>query len=78
MNRFTVSYLVSMLLGVTLGSSAHAACTKPTVPPFLDHIYYQDALAETGTALRSTLHGIIQDHTRHTYTCVWDIPAKKI
>ena len=73
LNRLSFSYLVGALLSVTLGSSVHGACTKPTVPPFLDHLYYQDALGHTGTALRSTLHDIIQDHTRHTYKCVWDI-----
>ncbi|MEV7790817.1 endonuclease [Streptomyces sp. NPDC087512] len=37
-----------------------------------DSTYYKDAIGKTGTALKSSLHAIIDDQTKLSYTAVWD------
>ncbi|KPC81061.1 MULTISPECIES: endonuclease I family protein [Streptomyces] len=59
-----------------------AASTAPAATPpidgaaspaaALDDTYYQAALGKTGTALKSSLHTIISDQTKLSYSQVWD------
>jgi endonuclease I len=61
------------------GTSAVALSggSTPTDPPPTggtspwDSTYYAPAIGRTGSALRTSLHGIIDDHTRLSYDAVW-------
>ncbi|MBM7703613.1 endonuclease [Metabacillus iocasae] len=47
--------------------------TEPTPPPTsYDETYYSSAAGKTGTALKSALHNIIDDHTTLSYDQVWE------
>ncbi|MET8566660.1 endonuclease [Streptomyces sp. NPDC004783] len=37
-----------------------------------DSTYYKDAIGKTGSALKSSLHTIIDDQTKLSYSAVWD------
>lgn len=59
------------------GTSAFAFSGGTTEPPPTggtspwDSTYYAPAVGKTGTALRTSLHDIIDDHTRLSYDAVW-------
>lgn len=65
-------------IAVLTGVAATAPATTPTTAgpasptAALDDTYYQDALGRTGAALKSSLHTIISDQTKLSYTQVWD------
>ena len=65
---------VAVLAGATSTAPAVTPETVGTAPPAstLDDTYYQNALGKTGTALKSSLHTIISDQTRLSYSQVWD------
>ena len=72
MRRLWMSLIATGVLLGSYTSSGNAACTKPTVPPFQDQLYYASALETTSDVLREALQDIIKDHTRQTYKCVWE------
>jgi len=58
------------------GTSAFALAGGTTEPPPggtspWDSTYYAPAIGKTGTALRTSLHGIIDGHTKLSYDQVW-------
>lgn len=72
--------LIPAYLAVFLGqlfidsNESLAACTKPSnIPSFNAGTYYQPANGMTGDALKTALNGIIKDHHKHSYKCVWEI-----
>lgn len=61
---------IVVLTGVASAAPAATQATPPATT--LDDTYYQDALGKTGTALKSSLHTIISDQTKLSYSQVWD------
>lgn len=63
--------------GMTSTSAFALASGGPTDPPPTggtspwDSTYYAPAVGKTGTALRTSLHDIIDDHTKLSYDAVW-------
>lgn len=51
------------------GSGTGSGTTNTTQ---YDNTYYANAMNKSGTALKSALHDIIDDHTEISYTAVWD------
>lgn len=72
--------LATLAAFAVLAGTAAAAPAAPLPAPAagatplsaLDDTYYQDALGKTGTALKSSLHTIIKDQSKLTYSQVWD------
>ncbi|MEU0134602.1 endonuclease [Streptomyces sp. NPDC006296] len=63
----------SIAVLTAVASAAPAATpTAGAADTALDDTYYQDALGKTGTALKSSLHTIISDQTKLSYSQVWD------
>ncbi|MFE2458012.1 endonuclease I family protein [Streptomyces sp. NPDC059402] len=48
------------------------SATAPTTASDYDSTYYQDAIGKTGDSLKSSLHTIISDQTKLSYSAVWD------
>ncbi|MFF5897717.1 endonuclease I family protein [Streptomyces argenteolus] len=65
---------IAVLTCVTATAPAATPATDRTVSPAaaLDDTYYQDALGKTGATLKSSLHTIISDQTKLSYSQVWD------
>lgn len=64
---------------VVVTPSATAAITAPPAvthsvasPSVYDDTYYKDALGKTGEDLKSSLHTIVSDQTKLSYSEVWD------
>ncbi|WP_210611257.1 endonuclease [Priestia flexa] len=68
------------LKNVTMMSKETSGTTNPTEPtnPPASSVeeYYSSAQGKTGTALKSALHNIIDDHTEISYSAVWDALRK--
>ncbi|USY55465.1 endonuclease [Bacillus sp. 1780r2a1] len=68
------------LKNVTMMSKETSGTTNPTEPtnPPASSVeeYYSSAEGKTGTALKSALHNIIDDHTEISYSAVWDALRK--
>ncbi|MFD7953590.1 endonuclease I family protein [Streptomyces ardesiacus] len=64
---------VAVLAGLTAPSlTAGPATAATTANTDYDSTYYKDALGKTGTSLKSSLHTIISDQTKLSYSAVWD------
>ncbi|MGW4233241.1 endonuclease I family protein [Streptomyces sp. NPDC004980] len=66
---------IAVLTGVAAtapAATATAPATATTSLTALDDTYYQDALGKSGTALKSSLHTIISDQTKLSYSQVWE------
>lgn len=50
-------------------ATTHAATTTASD---YDSTYYKDAVGKTGDSLKSSLHTIISDQTKLSYSAVWD------
>ena len=65
------------MTGTTAFATAGGTTPPPTTPPPggttspWDSTYYAPAVGKTGTALRTSLHDIIDDHTKLSYDQVW-------
>jgi serine protease len=70
---FLVSLTIWLTLCVGVQRTSAQECRKPTRPPVALDAYYAPAPGQTGTPLKTTLHQIITNHTRFSYTCVWTI-----
>jgi endonuclease I len=66
------SLLVLTGVAATAPAATPAAAGTTSAAAVLDDTYYQDALGKTGTALKSSLHTIISDQTKLSYSQVWD------
>ncbi len=68
------------LKNVTMMSKETSGTTNPTEPtnPPASSVeeYYSSAEGKTGTALKSALHNIIDDHTEISYSAVWEALRK--
>ncbi|GAA2447044.1 endonuclease I family protein [Streptomyces macrosporus] len=70
-----IALAVAALPALTLPASAAPAPTGPAAVRSVasyDDTYYAPALGKTGTALKAALHDIVDDHTRLSYSQVWD------
>jgi endonuclease I len=56
----------------TSGSGDPGGPGNPGDPPPYDDSYYDSARGKTGTALKTALHNIIDDHTELSYSEVWE------
>ncbi|MER5898223.1 endonuclease [Streptomyces sp. NPDC001876] len=66
---------IAVITGVAATAPAATpkdATAAPASLTALDDTYYQDALGKTGTALKGSLHTIISDQTKLSYSQVWD------
>ncbi|MFF2729481.1 endonuclease I family protein [Streptomyces sp. NPDC058008] len=69
---------IVVLTGVASAAPAATPAASPAAAPAastaaaLDDTYYKDALGKTGTALKSSLHTIIKNQTKLSYSQVWD------
>ncbi|MER6688072.1 endonuclease I family protein [Streptomyces minutiscleroticus] len=76
--RWTVPALASAaLLAATLvpSAAADAATEAPAAAAATtahDDTYYAAAIGKTGTALKSSLHTIVRNQTKISYSAVWD------
>ncbi|MFD5006943.1 endonuclease I family protein [Streptomyces mutabilis] len=52
-------------------ATATTAATTATASDY-DSTYYKDAVGKTGDSLKSSLHTIISDQTKLSYSAVWD------
>ncbi|MDG9690571.1 ribonuclease [Streptomyces sp. Alain-F2R5] len=52
-------------------ATATTAATTTTASDY-DSTYYKDAVGKTGDSLKSSLHTIISDQTKLSYSAVWD------
>lgn len=55
----------------TATTTATTATTATTTSDY-DSTYYKDAIGKTGDSLKSSLHSIISDQTKLSYSAVWD------
>ncbi|MGW0137702.1 endonuclease I family protein [Streptomyces calvus] len=55
----------------TTGTAATAGSTTASTAAY-DDTYYADALGKSGSALKDSLHTIISDQTKLSYSAVWD------
>ncbi|MEY9488457.1 endonuclease I [Streptomyces calvus] len=55
----------------TAGTAATAGSTTASTAAY-DDTYYADALGKSGPALKDSLHTIISDQTKLSYSAVWD------
>ncbi|MFC7816867.1 endonuclease I family protein [Streptomyces sp. NPDC057367] len=55
----------------TATTTATTATTATTTSDY-DSTYYKDAIGKTGDSLKSSLHTIISDQTKLSYSAVWD------
>ncbi|MFG3211713.1 endonuclease I family protein [Streptomyces tendae] len=55
----------------TTTNTANTANTATTNTDY-DDTYYKDAIGKTGASLKSSLHTIISDQTKLSYSAVWD------
>ncbi|MGV9511525.1 endonuclease I family protein [Streptomyces tendae] len=68
----------AVLAGLTAPSltaspaTATTATTTATTNTAYDDTYYKDAIGKTGASLKSSLHTIISDQTKLSYSAVWD------
>lgn len=53
------------------GEVASASLQEITVKSY-DDTYYNNAIGKTGLELKKELHNIIDDHTRLSYSAVWE------
>ncbi|WP_108986702.1 endonuclease I family protein [Streptomyces coelicoflavus] len=64
---------VAVLAGLAAPSlTASPATATTTTNTDYDSTYYEDAIGKTGTSLKSSLHTIISDQTKLSYSEVWD------
>ncbi|WP_411098296.1 endonuclease I family protein [Streptomyces sp. x-45] len=63
----------AVLAGLAAPSlTASPATATTTTNSDYDATYYKDAVGKTGTSLKSSLHTIISDQTKLSYSAVWD------
>ncbi|MFG2926180.1 endonuclease I family protein [Streptomyces sp. NPDC048305] len=62
----------SVVILTGIAATAPAATPTASTAATLDDTYYQDASGKTGAALKSSLHTIISDQTKLSYSQVWD------
>lgn len=62
----TAAVLVGLTTPALMASPAAATTTE------YDDTYYADAIGKTGTALKDSLHTIISDQTKISYSAVWN------
>ncbi|MFG2314152.1 endonuclease I family protein [Streptomyces tendae] len=68
----------AVLAGLTAPSltaspaTATTTTTAATTTTDYDDTYYKDAIGKTGASLKSSLHTIISDQTKLSYSAVWD------
>ncbi|MFA3872325.1 endonuclease I family protein [Streptomyces sp. MMCC 100] len=63
----------AVLAGLAAPSlTASPATATTTTNTDYDSTYYKDAIGKTGTGLKSSLHTIISDQTKLSYSGVWD------
>ncbi|MET8484657.1 endonuclease [Streptomyces tendae] len=68
----------AVLAGLTAPSltaspaTATTTTTTATTNTDYDDTYYKDAIGKTGASLKSSLHTIISDQTKLSYSAVWD------
>ncbi|MFJ3359786.1 endonuclease I family protein [Streptomyces violaceoruber] len=53
-------------------TTASTASTASTTNTDYDSTYYKDAIGKTGASLKTSLHTIISDQTKLSYSAVWD------
>ncbi|MFE1023127.1 endonuclease I family protein [Streptomyces sp. NPDC058818] len=53
-------------------ATASATATATATATAYDSTYYEDAIGKTGASLKSSLHTIISDQTKLSYSAVWD------
>ncbi|MFE5600242.1 endonuclease I family protein [Streptomyces coelicoflavus] len=64
---------VTVLAGLAAPSlTASPATATTTTTTDYDETYYEDAIGKTGADLKSSLHTIISDQTKLSYSEVWD------
>ncbi|MET9989078.1 endonuclease [Streptomyces mutabilis] len=56
----------------TATSAAATTAASTTTASDYDSTYYKDAVGKTGDSLKSSLHTIISDQTKLSYSAVWD------
>ncbi|GAB2953509.1 endonuclease [Streptomyces pseudoechinosporeus] len=60
----------AVLVGLTLPAAVATPAVATTTA--YDDTYYEDAIGKTGPALKDSLHTIISDQTRISYSAVWN------
>ncbi|MET7293481.1 endonuclease [Streptomyces griseoloalbus] len=68
----TSAVLVGLTVPALTAPSAGAATTAGAATSAYDDTYYADAIGKSGTALKDSLHTIISDQTKISYSAVWD------
>ncbi|MFJ8540677.1 endonuclease I family protein [Streptomyces sp. NPDC093586] len=72
--RRATALAAAALVGIaapTLSATPATATATVTAGDY-DSTYYKDAVGKTGAALKSSLHTIISDQTKLSYSAVWD------
>lgn len=64
--------LAAPSLTATSATATTATTPTPATTSDYDATYYKDAVGKTGTELKSSLHTIISDQTKLSYSAVWD------
>jgi len=62
----------AVLVGLTLPTAAAPPAAATGTTAAHDDTYYAGALGKTGTALKNSLHTIISDQTKISYSAVWE------
>ncbi|PWI06273.1 ribonuclease [Streptomyces sp. NWU339] len=68
----TSAVLVGLTVPALTAPTAGAATTAATTTTAYDDTYYAGAMGKSGTALKSSLHTIIRNQTKLSYSAVWD------
>ncbi|MEU3898101.1 endonuclease [Streptomyces sp. NPDC045251] len=70
----TAAVLAALAAPSLTATSATATTTATTATTASDYdsTYYKDAIGKTGDSLKSSLHTIISDQTKLSYSAVWD------
>ncbi|WP_418955355.1 endonuclease I family protein [Streptomyces tritici] len=68
--KATAAAVSAVLVGLTLPAVTATPAAATTTP--YDDTYYAGAMGKTGTALKSSLHGIIRNQSKISYDAVWN------
>ncbi|MFB6554137.1 endonuclease I family protein [Streptomyces sp. NPDC056405] len=66
------SLTASTATATTATATATTTTTTTTTASDYDSTYYKNAVGKTGDSLKSSLHTIISDQTKLSYSAVWD------
>ena len=66
-------FIILAIFIVTISQVSFAACNKPNIAKVDFATYYASVHGKSGDELKAVLNDVIKGHTRHFYTCAWEM-----